>query len=59
MLSSGVALDVWPVESGLPILNAQVFVGPCLIVGVVMGEANGAVVVEIVLGVPIAEGQFR
>ena len=52
------ALNVRPVESGLPILDVEVFVGPCLIVSVVMGEVNGAVVVEIVLGMPIAEGEL-
>ena len=43
----------------MPVLNVKMFVGPCLIIGVVVGEVNSAVVVEIVFGVPVAEGQFR
>ena len=40
-----VSLNVWPVEGGLPLLDPQVFIGPSLIVGVVMGEKDSAVVV--------------
>ena len=48
------SLDIGPIECGLPFLDPQVFVGPCLIIGVVMGKVNSAVVVEVVLGVPVA-----
>ena len=37
----------------------EVFVGPCLIIGVVVGEVDSAVVVEIIFGVPVAQGQLR
>ena len=37
----------------------EVFVGPCLIIGVVVGEVDSAGVVEIIFGVPVAQGQLR
>ena len=49
-----VSLNVWPIEGGLPFLNPQVFVSPSLIVGIVVGEVDSTVVVEVVLGMPIA-----
>ena len=48
------SLDVGPIECRLPFLDPQVFVGPCLIIGVVTGKVDGTVVVEVVLGVPVA-----
>ena len=48
------SLNVWPIECRLPFLDPQVFVGPSLIIGVVMGKVDGTVVVEVVLGVPVA-----
>ena len=48
------SLNVWPIECRLPFLDPQVFVSPCLIIGVVMGKVDGTVVVEVVLGVPVA-----
>ena len=53
------SLNVRPIECRLPILNVEVFVGPFLIISVVVGKVDSAVVVEIVFGVPVAEGQFR
>ena len=53
------SLYVRPIECWLPILNVEVFVGPCLIIGVVVGEVDSAVVVEIIFGVPVAQGQLR
>ena len=49
-----VSLNVWPIEGGLPFLNPQVFVSPSLIVGVVVGKVDSTVVVEVVLGMPVA-----
>ena len=40
-----VSLNVWPVEGRLPFLDPQVFIGPSLIVGVVVGKIDSAVVV--------------
>ena len=48
------SLNVWPIEGGLPFLDPQVFVGPSLIVGVVVGKVDSTVVVEVVLGMPVA-----
>ena len=48
-------LDVWPIECGLPILDVEVFVGPCLIVSVVVGKVNSAVVMEILFGMPVSK----
>ena len=48
------SLDVGPIECRLPFLDPQVFVGPCLIIGVVMGKVDGTVVVEVVLGMPVS-----
>ena len=50
------ALDIRPSERGLPILDVQVFVGPRLVVSVMVGEVNSAVVMEIVFGTPVAKG---
>ena len=49
-----VSLNVWPIEGGLPLLDPQVFISPGLVVGVVVGEKDSAVVMEVVLGVPVA-----
>ena len=40
-----VSLNVWPIEGGLPLLDPQAFISPSLIVGVVVGEKDSAVVV--------------
>ena len=48
------SLNVWPVEGRLPFLYPQVLIGPSLIVGVVVGKVDGAVVMEVVLGMPVA-----
>ena len=40
-----VSLNVWPVEGGLPLLDPHLFIGPSLIVGVVVGKKDSAVVV--------------
>ena len=48
------SLDVGPIECRLPFLDPQAFVGPCLIIGVVMGKVDGTVVVEVVLGMPVS-----
>ena len=48
------SLNVWPIEGRLPFLYPQALIGPSLIVGVVVGEVDGTVVMEIVLGMPVA-----
>lgn len=48
------ALDVRPIQGWLPVLYVQVFIGPGLIVGVVMGKVDGAVLVKGVVGMPVA-----
>ena len=46
--------DERPVECGHPIGNMVVFLDPGLIVGVVGRELDGCVVVNVVVGVPVA-----
>ena len=43
-----------PVECGHPIGNVVVFLDPCLIIGVVGSELDGGVVVNVVVGMPVA-----
>ena len=46
--------DERPVECGHPFGNVVVFLDPGLIVGVVGRELDGCVVVNVVVGVPVA-----
>ena len=46
--------DERPVECGHPIGDVVVFLDPGLIVGVVGRELDGCVVVNVVVGVPVA-----
>ena len=49
-----VVRDEGPVECGHPVGNVMVFLDPGLIVSVVGCELNGGVVVNVVVGMPIA-----
>ena len=46
--------DERPVECGHPICNMVMFLDPGLIIGVVGRELDGGVVVNVVVGVPVA-----
>ena len=53
-LEFGVLGDERPVECGHPIGNMVVFLDPGLIVGVVGRELDDCVLVNVVVGVPVA-----
>ena len=51
--------DEGPIKRRHPVGDEVVFLDPSLVVGVVRRKLNGCEVVNIVVGMPVTEGQFR
>ena len=51
--------DERPIERRHPVGDEVVFLDPSLVVGVVRRKLNGCEVVNIVVRMPVTEGQFR